>query len=112
MQKNSFSITWERDIDFTDHETGLTVRVNRSNHHPRKKYSYQIGRLLEDSEKLWPFIPVFVTVESGNVVDVNVSPSSVEALFRQVHAYIQRKTQEQENEIINAKKARIKRDYA
>lgn len=106
-QKTESNINWTTIHEVEDAESHLAIRVNRSNHTPRNRFSYQIGRNVTDrvsgEKRFLNYIPVFVTLEYAKVKEVNVSPSILSELLYQVGAFIQKKAQEQEDDLIERK---------
>lgn len=105
--------SWSCAEDFLDSETGIVVRVNRSNHMPRNRFSIQIGRIVLDkdtkAEKFLTFLPVFVTSEHAKVSKVDSPTDALVTLLGKANAYIWSRSQEQEDALISARIEREKR---
>lgn len=107
MHDVSKKVQWSKLADFNDPESGMTVRVNVSDHKPRKRYSMQIGRLVVDTntnqEKVIPFVSVFVGTQHAQVTEVRFSPEVLRDLTLQATNLIWAEAQAQEDRLISDK---------
>lgn len=105
--------SWSKAEDFTDEETDISVRVNRSNHMPRNRFSLQIGRIAVDKEtkeeRFLTFLPIFVTSEHAKISSVASPTDALVTLLGKANAYIWTESQKQEDALISARIEREKR---
>lgn len=107
MDNSKKSFSWEHVRDFSDHHTGVVVRVNATDQH-RPRYSFEIGRQVDDREYLARHFSVFV----GGQGKVELTrPSLVETITRLVaeaEKFVLERCQEREDEIIEERMAKEK----
>ncbi len=100
--------------DFTDDETKVTVRLQRSNDYPRPRYSFQIGRLQETNRggapgveaRLVPFLNVRIQTHLGKIQNMSAYSARVENLLLQAEEYVHNEAQLTEDQILDTQISR------
>jgi hypothetical protein len=93
--------------DFTDKESGITVRLKRSNHYPRPQYSSEVGRLQDSNrdgtteKRLVPFLPIRIHTHLGQVVSVTNVGGVIDKLYLEADEYVTQEAQLTENQILD-----------
>lgn len=112
MNDQKKPLEWVVVKDVTDEATGLTVRVSRAEAF-RPRFSFQTGKLIVDAGKKEPrfvrYVGVFTRAENG-VVAIDGFHTVMAKLLAETHEFIHRSAQAREDEIIESKQFREKKD--
>jgi hypothetical protein len=96
--------------DFTDAQTGVTVRLQRSDDLPRPRYSMQIGRLVDpkngDDLRLIPYLSIRVETQNGQVVRLTDYRSPLPELLAEAEEFVRAEAQLIEEELLARQIAR------
>lgn len=112
-QKRSFGADRPKAVyttikDFTDEETKVTIRLQRSSDYPRPRYSVSVGRLMDSNrdgateQRLVPFLPIRVHTHLAKVQNVTDFGSVVDTLYRQVQEYVHNEAQLTEDQLLDS----------
>jgi hypothetical protein len=94
--------------DFTDPESKVTVRLQRSSDYPRPRYSVSVGRLQDSTrdgateQRLVPFLPVRVQTHLAKVQTLTAFSSIVGQLLNEAEEYIHNEAQLTEDQILES----------
>lgn len=98
--------TWAHTKDFTDSDTGITIRVNHSESAskypggiPMRMYSFELIRAKGNSTRVSRYFPIMITIKNGRAVVDNFPLAVMNTLIAEAEAFCETLRQEREDKI-------------